>query len=146
MDKMEIKKITAIAFMIVGSAILTFFSVKLISTKLSLPPYSIETEGKYVAYGLQVYTFLFSLPLVVSLFLAGYLVFPSMFRRFYTAIRVLSALIAIGGFGIAALLIGSATVNNFFTTFVAPIFAVAGTSPFWIMAILATLVFKKTKP
>ncbi|MCP8304917.1 MAG: hypothetical protein H3Z50_05575 [archaeon] len=144
---MEIKKITAISFTILGITILAFTSVELISTKLSLPPYSFETEGRYVAYGLQVYTFLFlALPLVASLFLGGYLIFPSMFRRFYTAIRVLSALSAIGGFGTTALLIGSAMVNGFFTTSLAPIFAVVGMSPFWMMAILATSVLKKNKP
>ena len=139
---MRIKKITAIAFIVFGVIILAFSSIKLISSKLSLPPHSFETEGKYVAYGLQVYTFLWTLPLVVSLFLAGHLVFPPMFRRFYILIRGLSALLAIGGFGATALLITSAFVNNK----VFPILAAAGLSPFWIMAILATLVFRKSKP
>ena len=140
MMKMEIKKIVAIAFVVLGVTILAFSSIRLILTRLSLPPYSLQTEGKYVAYSLQVLTFLFTLPLVVSLFLAGYLVFPSMFRRFNIAIRVLSVLLAIGGFGITALLIGSAIVNNVFL-----ILAAAGSSPFWIMAILAILAFKKSK-
>lgn len=138
---MRIRKITAIAFIILGLIILAFSSIQLISTRLSLPPYSFETEGKYVAYGLQVYTFLWTLPLVVSLFLAGYLVFPPMFRRFHIVMRGLSALLAIGGFGVTALLISSAFVNNK----VFPILAAAGLSPFWIMAILATLVFRKSK-
>ena len=123
--------------------------VRFVATRRPFPtvetpllPYSFQTEGKYVAYGLQVYVFLFlTLPLVVSLFLAGYLVFPSMFGRFYAAIRVLSALLAIGGFGVAALIIGLSIVNNVF-----PIFAVGGTSPFWIIAILPTLVFTKSNP
>jgi len=141
-DKMEMKKIAAIAFITLGIAIVSFSSIQLTSTKLSLPPYSIQTEGRYVAYGLQVYVFLFlTLPLAVSLFLAGYLVFPPLFRRFYVAVRALSALLAIGGFGIATLLVGLGIVNGIF-----PVLAVAGTSPFWIMAILATLAFKKSKP
>lgn len=141
MIKMEIKKIVAIAFVILGVIILAFSSTNLILTKLSLPSYSLQTEGKYVAYSLQVWTFLLTLPLVVSLFLVGYLVFPSMFRRFNIAIRALSVLLAIGGLGITALLIGSAIVNNVFL-----ILAAAGASPFWIMAILAMLAFRKSKP
>jgi len=140
--KMEIKKIVGIAFIILGIMILSFSSIQLILTKLSLPPYSTQTEGRYVAYSLQVYVFFFlTLPLVVSLFLAGFLVFPSMFRRFYVTVRALSALFAIGGFGITALLVGSGIANKIF-----PIFAVAGTSPLWIMAILAILALKKSKP
>lgn len=141
MIKMEIKKIVAIAFVILGVIILAFSSTNLILTKLSLPSYSLQTEGKYVAYSLQVWAFLLTLPLVVSLFLVGYLVFPSMFRRFNIAIRALSVLLAIGGLGITALLIGSAIVNNVFL-----ILAAAGASPFWIMAILAMLAFRKSKP
>jgi len=138
---MELKKITAITFMSIGVIILTFSAIKLISTKLSLPPYSFETEGNYVAYGLQVLTFLWTLPVVFSLFLAGYLVFPSMFQRFYAALRAFSVLLAIGGLGITTLFIGSGIVNNIF-----PLFAAAGSFPFWIMAILAISVFKKNKP
>jgi hypothetical protein len=138
---MEIKKITAIAFIVLAFIILALSSVRLISTKLSLPSYSFETEGKYVAYGMQVWAFLWTLPLVVSLFLAGYLAFPPTFRRFHIAIRGLSALLAIGGFGITALLISLAFVNNK----VFPLLAAAGLSPFWIMAILATLAFKKSR-
>ncbi|MFQ5758300.1 MAG: hypothetical protein ACE5IF_01330 [Candidatus Bathyarchaeia archaeon] len=147
--RMEIKKPTAIASIMLGLIILTFFSIKLILTKLSLPPWSIQTEGKYVAYGLEVYKFLFfTLPLGVSLLLAGYLVYPPMFRRFYATIRPLSALLAIGGFGVTALVVCAAIIN-YLPLVNIPIFiltSVAGLSPFWVMAILATLVFEKSKP
>ena len=149
MDKMEIKKFTAIAFMALGIIILTFSSSELILTKLSLPPWSIQTEGKYVAYSLQVYKFLFfTLPLVLSLLLLGYLVYPPMFRRFYAAIRALSLLLAIGGFGVTALVMYAAIIN-YLPLVNIPIFiltSIAGSSPFWIMAVLAILVFKKSKP
>jgi len=136
---MQIKKATGIAIITLGVITLTFFSIDLIITKLSLPPYSPESEGKYVAYSLRVYTFLsFILPLGVSLFLAGYLVFPTMFQRFHLVIKVLSALLAIGCFGITALITGAAIVNK-----ISPILAVAGLSPLWITAILATLAFKR---
>jgi len=138
---MEIKKVVAIAFITIGIITLAFFSIELVLTKLSLPPYSTESEGKYVAHNLRVYTFLFFIvPLSVSSLLIGYLVFPAMFRRFCIAIKVLSALLAVGGFGITALITGSAIGNK-----VSPILAVAGLSPFWITAILATLVFRKSK-
>ena len=138
---MEAKKIVAIALVVLGVITLAFSSVSILMTRLSLPPYSLQTEGKYVAYSLQLWTFLFTLPIIVSLFLIAYLVFPSMFRRFYIAVRVVSALLAVGGIGVTALLIGSAVVNN-----VSPLLAAAGASPFWIMTLLAILALKKSEP
>jgi len=149
MDKMDVKRFTAIAFMALMIIVFAFFSTQLILTKLSLPPWSIETEGKYVAYGLQVYQFLFfTLPLVFSLLLAGYLVYPSMLYRFYVAIRVLSLLLAIGGFGVTAVMIYLAVINYLPVINNIPVFiltSIAGLSPLWVMAVLATLAFKKSK-
>jgi len=144
---MEIKKIAAVAFIVLGVTILAFSSTELILTRLSLPPWSVQTEGKYVAYGLQVWAFLWTLPLVVSLLLAGYLVYPSMFRRFYAAIRVLSLLLAIGGFGVTALVMRAAVIN-YLPLVSIPIFmltSIAGLSPFWIMALLAVLAFRQSR-
>jgi hypothetical protein len=53
----------------------------------------------------------------------------------------MSAILAIVGFGATVLLVGLAMVNN-----VSPVIAVAGLSPFWVMAILATIVLKRTQP
>ena len=147
-DKMEIKKITAVAFIVLGVIVLAFSSTELILTRLSLPPWSVQTEGKYVAYGLQVYKFFFALPLVLSLLLAGFLAYPSMFRRFYAAIRVLSLLLAVAGFGVTALVMRPAVIN-YLPLISIPIFiltSIAGLSPLWIMAFLAVLAFRKSRP
>lgn len=146
---MEVKKFTAISLIALGIIILVFSSTTLILTELSLPPWSIETEGKYVAYGLQVTRFLFfTLPLAVCLLLTGYLVYPSMFRGFYAAIRALSLLLAIGSFGVTAIMMYAAIINYLPAINDIPIFiltSIAGLSPLWVTAVLATLVFKKSK-
>ena len=146
MNETKTRKIGAIALVVLGILIFAVYSIDLILFKLSLPPYSVQTEGKYVAYSLKVLGFLFSLPVVISLFLLAYLINPSKFERFSTIIKMLSVLLAIGGFGVTALLITSAFINNFPPIDYIPIFvllSIAGTSPFWIMGILAVFTFKK---
>jgi len=148
MNKTKTRKIGAVALVVLGILIFAAYSIHLILFKLSLPPWSIQTEGKYVAYGLEVLGFLFSLPVVISLFLLAYLTHPSRFERFSTIVKTLSVLLAIGGFGVTALLIISAIINNFPPINYIPIFifsSIVGTSPFWIMGILAIFTFKKDK-
>ena len=137
---MEIRKVISLTLILLGSLMLIFFSVKLILTKISLPPYSLQTEGKYVAYSLQVWMFLWTLPWIASTFLASYLIFPSMFRRLQNVVVVVSVFLTIAGFGVTALLTCSAIINN------APLLLVpVGLSPLWITVILALLVYKKSK-
>jgi len=82
MDRTKIRKIGSIALIILGILIFAVYSIHLILFKLSLPPYSIQTEGKYVAFGLEILAYLFSLPVIISLFLLAYLIYPSKFERY----------------------------------------------------------------
>ena len=118
--------------------IFTAYSIRLILFKLSLPPWSVQTEGKYVAYSLKVLGFLWSIPVLVSLFLFAYLTHPSKFERFTVTTKVLSIILAIGGFGITVLLTTRAPEISIFKK-------IAGTSMFWIMGIFAVFAFNKDK-
>ena len=148
MEKTKTRKIGAITLVALSILIFTAYSIRLILVKLSLPPWSVQTEGKYVAYGLEVLGFVFSLPIVASLFLLAYLTHPSKFERFSMMTRTLSIILAIGGFGITVLFIASAIINNLPPANYIPIFifrSIAGTSPFWIMGILAVFSSYKDK-
>lgn len=147
-DKMKTRKIGAITLVALSFLIFTAYSIRLILFKFSLPPWSVQTEGKYVAYGLEVFGFVFSLPIVVSLFLLAYLTHPSKFERFSMMTRALSLILAVVGFGIPVLLITSAIINNLPPANYIPIFmfrSIAGTSPFWIMGVSAVSSFDKDK-
>lgn len=142
------QKIGALALVVLGILIFMAFSIHLILFKLSLPPYSARTEGKYVAYGLEIWGFLWSIPVVVSLFLLAYLVYPSKFGKSSKLVNILFMLLTIGGFGITALLVALAIINNFppadyILMFISNLIVV--TSPFWIMGVLALSAFKKEK-
>ena len=128
------------AILIAALSFLTFaaYSIRLISLKLSLPPWSFQTEGKYVAYGLEELGFVVSIPVLVSLFLFAYLAYPSKFKRFTVTIKRLSIILAIGGFGATVLLITRAPDISI-------IKVIAGTSMFWIMGIFAVFAFNKDK-
>ena len=148
MDEIKAKKIGAMLFIVLGIIIFFSYSVHLILFKLSLPPWSIQTEGKYVAYGLEVWGFLFFIPVIFSLFLLSYLIYPLKIKSFSTVIGAIFIILTIGGFGITALLITSAIINNFPPVNYIPFFifsSIAGTSPFWIMGISAVFAFKKDK-
>ena len=140
MDKTKMRKIGAMLMAALSFLTFAAYSIHLILLKLSLPPYSVQTEGKYVAYSLEVFGFLWSIPFLVSLFLFAYLTHPSKFERFSMMTKVLSIILAIGGFGITVLLITRARAQNIF------IFkSIAGTSIFWIMGIFAVFAFNKDK-
>jgi len=137
---MEIRKVFSLTLIALCSLMLAYCSVRLVLAKISLPPYSPQTEGKYVAYSLQVWTFLWTFPWIASIFLVAILISPSMFRRFQNAVMILSVFLTVVGLGITALLAVSAIING------APLMWVpAGLSPFWIMAILAILAYKRVK-
>lgn len=148
MNKTKLREIGALTLVVLSILTFTAYSIHLIISKISLPPWSIQTEGKYVAYGLEVLGFIWSIPVVISLFLLAYLVHPSRFERFSMMAKVLSITLSIGGFGITVLLITSAIINNLPLAHYFPIFifrSIAGTSMFWIMGILAVFAFKKNK-
>jgi len=146
MDRTKIRKIGSIALIILGILIFAVYSIHLILFKLSLPPYSIQTEGKYVAFGLEILAYLFSLPVIISLFLLAYLIYPSKFERYRLILKILFTLFIICGFGVTTGLITMAFINSSPSIDNIPVFAfqlVAMTSPFWILGILSIFAFKK---
>jgi len=138
MDKTKMRKIGAILMVTLSFLIFAAFSIRLILLKLSIPPWSVQTEGKYVAYSLRVLSFLMSIPVLVSLFLFAYLTHPSKFERFSMTTKVLSIILAVGGFGITVILITRAP-----DIFI--IKKIAGTSTFWIMGIMAVFAYNKDR-
>lgn len=57
--------------------ILVIATVALVLHRVSLPPYSIQSEGRYVGYGLHVWFYLAGeVPLSLALLLAGILLWP----------------------------------------------------------------------
>jgi hypothetical protein len=97
------RKIGSIVLMVIGIVVFVAATVSIISTRLSLPPWSVQTEGRWTAYGLQVWGYLAGeLPLSLILLLAGVFLWPSRPRSLMTkglgAIALVIALI-----GLAAL-------------------------------------------
>jgi len=139
------RKIGSIALVILAILIFAVFSIHLILFKLSLPPYSIQTEGKYVAFGLEIGAYLFTLPVIISLFLLAYLIHPSKFERHHLILKILFALFIICGFGVTTGLITMAFINSSSIDNIL-VFAfqlVAVLSPFWTLGILSIFAFKK---
>ena len=132
----KIRKIGTILMAALSFLTFAAYSVRLILLKLSLPPWSVQTEGKHVAYSLEVLGFLWSIPVLVSLFLFAYLIYPSKFERFIVTTRVLSIILAVSGFGVTVLLITRAPEISIFKK-------IAGTSMFWIMGVFAVFAFNK---
>ena len=150
MNKTRTRQITPIILVVLGIVIFVTYFIHLILLKFSLPPWSFQTEGKYVAFSLEVWGFLWLIPVSISLFLLAYLIHPSKFERFSKMLKALFIIFAIGGFGLTALLMGSAIINSSPAASYVPILilkSIAGLSPFWMMGILAICTFKKvSKP
>jgi hypothetical protein len=148
-DRVRERKIVALGVMSLGVLVLVTSLIRLISLRLSLPPWSVQTEGKYVAYGMEVWGLLFFvLPAVVSLFLLSYLFYPLRIKKFTVVLRLLFVTLMVCGFGASASLIGSAIINNPPLAGHLPIFVLKsflGTSPFWIMGILSFLAFRRDR-
>jgi len=135
-----------VILVVLGIVIFVTYFIHLVLLRPSLSPWSFQTEGKYVAFSLEVWGFVWSLPISISLFLLAYLIHPSKFERFSKMLKALFIIFAIGGFGITALLIGAAIINSSPAASYVSILilkSIAGLSPFWMMGILATCTFKK---
>ena len=139
LSKVKLKRFSAISLIVLSFFLLSYFSAELILVWLSLPPFSPETEGKYAAFHLRVMSFvLWILPLCISLFLVGCLIFPQISARFSVEIRIFSLLVAVAGFVGSVILICLAAINR-----VSFLLAFIGASPLWITAILALFTFKR---
>jgi len=98
------RKIGSIALIVIGIAALVAATVSTISARLSLPPWSVETEGRWTAYGLQVWGyFAGELPLSLILLLAGVFLWPSRPRSLMTkGLGVIALIIALVGLVVLA--------------------------------------------
>ena len=77
-----------------GLFVMLCYAWILISMRMALPPWSFQTEGKYVAYGLSVWLYgLWMIPIGAILVLLGILVYPlSSFRNEILAIPIIFGL------------------------------------------------------
>jgi hypothetical protein len=94
-----IRKIGSIVLMMIGIVVFVAATVSIISTRLSLPPWSVETEGRWTAYGLQVWGyFAGELPLSLILLLIGVFLWPSRPRSLMTkGLGVIALIITLVG-------------------------------------------------
>lgn len=97
-----VQKIGPIVLMVIGIAVFVPATVSIISARLSLPPWSVEREGRWVAYGLRAWSYWAGiLPLSLTLFLTGVLLRPSPPRRLMAkglgAIAFIIALVGLAG-------------------------------------------------
>jgi hypothetical protein len=152
MNNVKIRKIGAVIFLTLAVVLFIVTSIHLIQSKLSLPStWTPENEGRFVAYALEQWSFLFTIPIVISLLLTAYLIYPSKFEKFSTLVKILSVFLAIGGFGATIMLVTMTIINNFHEPyFMSEFLSIKGifqmilmTSPFWIMGIFSLFAFKK---
>ena len=72
------RKIVAIVLVVLGIITLVVAITALVWNRFSLPPWSVQTEGRWAAYGIHVWAFLVGeLPLGLALLLGGLLLWPS---------------------------------------------------------------------
>lgn len=83
-----VRKIVSLVLMIVGIVVFFAATVSLILTRLSLPPYLVETEGRWTAYGLNQWAYwMGELPLSLILLVAGLLLWPSRPKSLMTKLQ-----------------------------------------------------------
>mgnify|MGYP001052224598 CR=1 FL=1 len=91
---MDRRKLVVVSLMGLGLFVMLHCALILISMRMALPPWSFQTEGKYVAYGLSVWMYgLWMIPMGSILVLLGILVYPfSSFRKEILAIPIIFGL------------------------------------------------------
>lgn len=73
----RIRKIASVALIIIGMTFFVYATTILISKYLSLPAWSLQTEGKWVGFGLHLWGYLAGeLPLSLGVTLTGILLYP----------------------------------------------------------------------
>ena len=97
-----VRKIGSIVLIVIGLLVLVAATVPFISTRLSLPTWSVETEGRWVAHGLQAWSYWSAeLPLSLVLLLVGVFLWPSrphgLMTRGLGAIALIIALVSLAG-------------------------------------------------
>jgi len=72
------RKVLAMVLMALGIIVLVAATAVLVRNRLSLPPWSVQTEGRWTAYGMHKWAFVvWELPLGLAVLMAGYLLWPS---------------------------------------------------------------------
>jgi hypothetical protein len=149
MDSVKSRKILAVVLLTLAVLLFAASSIDLIKMRLSLPStYTMQNEGKFVAFGLEKLLYLFTLPVVISLLIGAYLIYPSKFEKFSKVAKIIFSLLAIVGFGIAITLITMSIINNFREPNLTASYvfqSILMTFPFWMMGIFSLLAFKKDK-
>jgi len=75
-------KIIAMVLMVLGIIALVAAIAALVWNRLSLPHWSVQTEGRWTAYGIHEWAFfVWELPLGLALLLGGFLLWPSKVSR-----------------------------------------------------------------
>lgn len=73
-----IRKIASAGLVVLGIVVLIATTVSLVQSRLSLPVWSVQTEGRWVAYGIESWAFWMGwAPLGLLLLLGGILLWPS---------------------------------------------------------------------
>jgi hypothetical protein len=111
---LENKRITAVVMVGLGLSILLYSGLILAWERMALPPWTFETEGKYVAYSLLVWTHgLGNMPIGAILVLLGIFFYPFSSRK-----KEILAVPVIFGFASSAALvyIGWNIVNHWIET------------------------------
>lgn len=135
---MSKRAIMALIPIALGIIFLTYFTLRLWHSWVTLPPWSFEDEGRYVGLGLQLLMYLYIAPASCSFCLAGFLVHPALFERLYVPIRVISVLLFTASFGAIALLIGYIILRGALLMVL-----LLGITPLWTLPLLAYLAYTR---
>jgi len=148
-DSIKLRKIGSLLFLILATLLFTINIIDIIIEKISLPSiWTIENEGKFIAFGLRIWAFVFFIiPIIISLVFAAYIIHPSRFERYSIMARLLSLIFSVIGFSSTVILISMAIINMFeyllSSSLIPQLFLM--TSPFWTMGIFSLFAFKKDK-
>ncbi|WP_148290425.1 hypothetical protein [Thermococcus litoralis] len=112
MKEKTLRRISLLIF-IIGVLLLLIEISALLYLRLSLPPWSFETEGKYVAFGLTIVIASLFLSVPISFFLLAYLTHPQELNRFSELKTPILIGLGIGAFVVSLLMI---ICRDFFNT------------------------------
>ncbi len=128
----------AIIPLALGLLFLTYFTFRLWYSWVTLPPWSFETEGRHVGFGLLLLMYVYIAPTSCTFCLAGFLVHPALFKRIYILVRAISVLLFVGGIGLVILLIGYIVLRGSLL-----LILLLGITPIWTLPLLAYLAYTR---
>jgi hypothetical protein len=142
------RKTAAAMLLALGIVVFIATTTTLVRHRLALPPWSLQPEGRWTAYGMHEWAFLVGeLPLGLALLLGGYLLWPSRLSRLMgKGIGAISLLIALAGLvtvaGLTHGLLRNVLVSSPAPLTVSELFrfllpAVAGLAPLLVLTVLA---------